>query len=512
MKPDSRTLLARMESAGPGVARALEIEEGDKVVHWQRLRLADGTPMCLEDAYLADSIVPKFLDQPLPSSLYQELHRRDLMPTWGEDSVDAATARREEADLLGITEGTPVLRIARQHRRRGVPLDLPGRPVHPLGATRASQRARVPRQMTAPRVPVLDGHNDLPWALREHCGYDLTKVDLAGGEPAVHTDLPRLRAGGVTGQFWSVFVPCSLDGDAAVTATLEQVDFVHRLVDAFPDNLALCRTAADVDAATAGGRIASLMGMEGGHSINSSLGTLRMMHALGVRYMTLTHNENVPWADSATDEPVLGGLSGFGRDVVREMNRIGMFVDLSHVSADVMRDALEVTSAPVIFSHSSAFEVCKHPRNVPDDVLSRLAGNGGVCLVTFVPPFVDQGHADWFFGCLDVVRERGGDPRRFEEVDPVLRERLPLAPPMPGVSVVADHVEHVREVAGVEHVGIGGDYDGSVTFPAGLEDVSGYPRLFDELRGRGWSEEDLRALGSGNVLRAMRDMESVAVS
>ena len=364
--------------------------------------------------------------------------------------------------------------------------------------------------MTAPHVPVLDGHNDLPWALREHCGYDLRKVDLAGGEPAVHTDLPRLRAGGVTGQFWSVFVPCSLDGDAAVTATLEQVDFVHRLVEAFPDDLALCRTAAEVDAATAGGRIASLMGMEGGHSINSSLGTLRMMHALGVRYMTLTHNENVPWADSATDESVLGGLSGFGRDVVREMNRIGMFVDLSHVSADVMRDALDVTEAPVIFSHSSAFEVCRHPRNVPDDVLGRLAGNGGVCLVTFVPPFVDQGHADWFFDCLDVVRERGGDPRRFEEVDPVLRERLPLAPPMPGVAAVADHVEHVREVAGIEHVGIGGDYDGSVTFPAGLEDVSGYPRLFDELGGRGWSEEDLRALGSGNVLRTLRDMEQVA--
>jgi membrane dipeptidase len=359
-------------------------------------------------------------------------------------------------------------------------------------------------------IPVVDGHNDLPWALREHCGYDLSAVDLAGGAPAVHTDLPRLRAGGVAAQFWSVFVPCSLDGDAAVTATLEQVDFVHRLVSAFPDDLTLCGTADEVHAAMAAGRIASLTGMEGGHSINCSLGTLRMMHALGVRYMTLTHNENVPWADSATDTPLLGGLSEFGRDVVREMNRIGMFVDLSHVSADVMRDALKVAVAPAIFSHSSAFAVCHHPRNVPDDVLTTLASNGGVCMVTFVPPFVSQAWADWWFEALDVVAERGGDPRKFEDVDPVLQERLPLAPSLPGVADVADHVDHVREVAGVDHIGIGGDYDGSVVFPAGLEDVSGYPRLFDELRSRGYTDDELRRIGSGNVLRAMRDMESVA--
>jgi len=358
-------------------------------------------------------------------------------------------------------------------------------------------------------VPVVDGHNDLPWAMRELCDYDLAQADLAGGEPRLCTDLPRLRAGGVAAEFWSVFVPCSLAGESAVTATLEQVDFVRRLVAAFPDDLELCVTADAVEDAVRRGRIASLMGMEGGHSIDSSLGTLRMMHELGVRYMTLTHNENVPWADSATDDPVLGGLSDFGRDVVREMNRIGMFVDLSHVSADVMRDALDVATAPVIFSHSSAYEVCKHPRNVPDDVLVRLAGNGGVCMVTFVPPFVDQGHADWFFDTLDVVRERGLDPRRFEDVDPVLRERLSVAPPLPGVGVVADHVEHVREVAGLDHIGIGGDFDGSVTFPEGLDDVSGYPRLFDELRSRGWSDDELRRLGRDNVLRAMHDMESV---
>jgi membrane dipeptidase len=364
--------------------------------------------------------------------------------------------------------------------------------------------------MTSSGVPVMDGHNDLPWALREHCGYDLSKVDLAGGERALHTDLPRLRRGGVVAQFWSVFVPCSLAGDRAVTATLEQVDFVDRMVAAFPDDLVLCRTSDQVRSAMREGRIASLTGMEGGHSINSSLGTLRMMHALGVRYLTLTHNENVPWADSATDEPVLGGLSDFGRDVVREMNRIGMFVDLSHVSADVMRDALEVATAPAIFSHSSARGVCDHPRNAPDDVLTSLAVNGGVCLVTFVPPFISQDWANWYFESLDVVRDRGGDPRRFEDVDPVLNERLPKAPPRPSVSAVADHVDHVREVAGVDHVGIGGDYDGSTVFPDGLEDVSGYPRLFAELRDRGWTEDELAALGSGNVLRAMRDMESVA--
>jgi membrane dipeptidase len=359
-------------------------------------------------------------------------------------------------------------------------------------------------------VPVVDGHNDLAWRLREHCGYDLSAVDLVGGEPALDTDLPRLRTGGVAGQFWSVYVPCSLTGPAAVAATLEQVDAVHRLVEALPDDLALCRTADEVEAAMAAGRIASLTGMEGGHSIDCSLGVLRMMHELGVRYLTLTHNENVPWADSATDDPVLGGLSDFGRDVVAEMNRMGMFVDLSHVSAEVMRDALDVTAAPAIFSHSSARAVCDHPRNVPDDVLARLPGNGGVCLVTFVAAFTSQRIADWYFECLDVVTERGGDRRRFSDVDPVLEERRSLAPPLPTVADVADHVDHVREVAGVEHIGVGGDYDGASLFPAGMADVTAYPWLFDELRSRGYSEADLRAIGTGNVLRAMHDMESVA--
>ncbi|MGN6334249.1 MAG: dipeptidase [Motilibacteraceae bacterium] len=362
----------------------------------------------------------------------------------------------------------------------------------------------------APPTPVVDGHNDLAWAMREHCGYDLAAVDLRGGEPALQTDLPRLRAGGVTGQFWSLWVPCTPDGPEAVRRTHEQVDFVEQLVAAFPDTFSLCRTADDVDATIAAGRIASLMGIEGGHSIDSSLDELRRLHARGARYMTLTHNENVPWADSATDEPLLGGLSDFGRDVVREMNRLGMFVDLSHVSADVMRDALEVTAAPVIFSHSSARAVCSHPRNVPDDILASLALNGGVCMVTFVAFFVSQAWADWYFEGLDAVTAQGGDPRRLEDVAPVLTARRDLAPPPPTVAEVADHVDHVREVAGIDHIGLGGDYDGASVFPLGMEDVAGYPLLFDELRTRGYSERDLTAIGSGNVLRAMRDMEQVA--
>ncbi|QNN53814.1 dipeptidase [Nocardioides mesophilus] len=370
--------------------------------------------------------------------------------------------------------------------------------------------------MTAPsrpaRIGVLDGHNDLPWAVRELCGYDLSALSLGTGEPRLQTDLPRLRSGGVSGQFWSVFVPCSLTGEAAVRATHEQIDFVHALAASFPDDLALCTSAAQVEAAVASGRVASLIGMEGGHSIDSSLEVLREMHRRGARYLTLTHNENTPWADSATDAPVLGGLSAFGRDVVAEMNRLGMFVDLSHVSDAVMRDALATTTAPVIFSHSSARAVTDHPRNVPDDVLVSLAGNGGVAMVSFVSFFVSQAWADWFFEALDVVASRGLDPRRFEHVDPVLDERRHLAPPPPPVAAVADHVEHVREVAGLEHVGLGGDYDGASGFPAGLEDVSGYPLLFEELRGRGWSEPELAQLGSGNVLRALRDMEGVAAA
>lgn len=360
--------------------------------------------------------------------------------------------------------------------------------------------------------PVVDGHNDLPWEARERVAYDWDRLDLAAGGLATHTDLPRLRAGGVGAQFWSVFVPSTLQGDAAVTATLEQVDAVHAMVARYPAELALATTRADVEVAWGQGRIASLMGAEGGHSIDSSLGALRMLFALGVRYLTLTHNDNVPWADSATDEPVLGGLSPFGREVVREMNRLGMLVDLSHVSADTMRDALDTTQAPVLFSHSSARAVCDHPRNVPDDVLERLAANRGVCMVTFVPKFVSPAFREWDLEAADAAAAEGVSSSDFEAYTAFCARRRETHPaPDATLEDVVAHVEHVREVAGVEHVGLGGDYDGTDVQPVGLEDVSGYPRLLAALADRGWSDADLAALTGGNALRVLGEAQERAV-
>ncbi len=361
------------------------------------------------------------------------------------------------------------------------------------------------------RQPVVDGHNDLAWAARELCRYDFDRLDVGGGTTATHTDLPRLRAGGVGAQFWSVYVPSTLAGDDAVSATLEQVDAVRQLVARYPGDLAFARTADEVDAVVADGRIASLMGAEGGHSINSSLGTLRMLDALGVRYLTLTHNDNVPWADSATDESVLGGLSRFGTEVVREMNRIGMLVDLSHVSADTMRDAIAATEAPVLFSHSSARAVCDHPRNVPDDVLASLPANGGVCMVTFVPKFVSPAVREWDRRASRAAVGHGVRPSDHLAYTAFLRHYREEHPqPTSSLADVVAHCEHVREVAGIEHVGLGGDYDGVDGLPSGLEDVSGYPRLLVALADRGWSDADLARLAGGNVLRVLRAAESVA--
>ncbi len=357
--------------------------------------------------------------------------------------------------------------------------------------------------------PVLDGHNDLLWAARESVGYDFDRLDLRDSETCraigTHTDLPRLAAGGVGAQFWSVFVPATLAGEGAITATLEQVDAGHAMIRRYADRLAFATTVEDVERAQRRGQVASLMGAEGGHQIGESLGTLRMLHRLGVRYLTLTHNDNVPWADSATDVPVLGGLSDLGREVVAEMNRIGMLVDLSHTSADVMRQALDVSTVPVIFSHSSARAVCDHPRNVPDDVLARLRDNGGVCLVTFVPKFVNQATSDWWTAFEQAAEAEGVEQDTPEEEAFLERYRAGNPDPKATVRDVVAHLEHAREVAGVEHLGLGGDYDGVGELPEGLEDVSGYPRLLAALADRGWSDEDLAALTCRNVLRAMGD-------
>ncbi|MFE4657116.1 dipeptidase [Streptomyces hydrogenans] len=376
----------------------------------------------------------------------------------------------------------------------------------------AAERLAEARALLA-EAPVVDGHNDLPWALRQQCGYDLDLLDIAGDRSAsLHTDLARLRAGGVGAQFWSVYVPGALAGDHAVSATLEQIDAVDRLVERYAADLAPARTADDVRKARAEGRIASLKGAEGGHSIDNSLATLRAFHALGVRYMTLTHNENNDWADSATDEPRHGGLTAFGRAVVREMNRCGMLVDLSHVAATTMCDALDASTAPVVFSHSSARAVCDHPRNIPDDVLERLPANGGVAMATFVPKFILPAAVEWTLRADENLRAHGRHHLDTTPEAKALHAAFEARDPRPvaTAATVADHLDHMREAAGVDHIGIGGDYDGTAFTPAGLDDVAGYPNLIAELLDRGWSRADLTKLTWSNALRVLGDAEAVA--
>jgi len=371
-------------------------------------------------------------------------------------------------------------------------------------------------------APVFDGHNDVPIQLRARFDNQLSNFDFtdtsATGEThpqgrTMQTDLARLAEGRVGAQFWSVYVPTSLSEAEAVQMTLEQIDVTRRLIDRY-DELVFARSADDVENAFRAGRIASLMGMEGGHSIGSSLAVLRQMHDLGVRYMTLTHNKNTPWADSATDTPEHGGLTKFGMDVVREMNRLGMLVDLSHVSEEAMVDALEVAKAPVIFSHSGARAVNGHPRNVPDSVLRRLPYNGGIVMVVALPGYLNEERRQWFATrAAEQARQESlfqGQPFRIETA----MEEWDAANPEPatGIEHMADHIDHVREVAGIESIGIGGDFDGMPMGPEGFEDVTGYPALFAELARRGYSQAELEMIASRNAVRVLRQAQRYAAS
>lgn len=371
----------------------------------------------------------------------------------------------------------------------------------------AERAARLTREAL-----LVDGHNDLAWRLREEGDLALEKYDIAKKQPRFNTDIPRLRQGGVGAQFWSAYVPASLmHQGTAVQVTLEQMDLIHRMVAKYPETFEMASTAADVVRLHAAGKIASMIGIEGGHSIDNSLDTLRDLYAKGARYMTLTHSDNLDWADACTDKEVLGGLSEFGEQVVREMNRLGMLVDISHVSAKTMRHALRVTKAPVIASHSSAYGVKAHVRNVPDDVLKLVAANGGVVMVNFYPEFI--------------VPENRGDARAYFTTEPPFALSLPVEDefmldaakwarehryPKGDVHVLVDHIDHIVRVAGIDHVGIGSDFDGVPYLPEGLEDVSKYPAVTEELLRRGYTDNDVRKILGENLVRAWGRAEAVA--
>jgi membrane dipeptidase len=356
------------------------------------------------------------------------------------------------------------------------------------------------------KAPLVDGHNDLPWTLREEFASDLSKVDLRRRGATVDTDIPRLREGRGSGQFWSVFIPSGLPNPARTQ--LEQIELARRMIDAYPDTFLFATRAADLERARKEGKIASFLGMENGQALENSLGALRAYFALGVRYMTLTHGKNNDWADSATDTPAHGGLTPFGREIVREMNRLGMLVDISHVSPDVMRQVLDVSEAPVIFSHSSVRALVDHLRNVPDDVLARIAKNGGVVNVTFIPPFVSAETAAWGKGLESSIF----NAKTNAEMAQMEKDYAAVHGPAPAATLaqVADHIEHVAKIAGHDHVGIGSDFYGSTDEPRGLEDVSRFPDLFAELIRRGWSDSDLEKLAGGNLNRALGAAEVVA--
>lgn len=381
----------------------------------------------------------------------------------------------------------------------------------------AQTDARIDRLLK--EVPLIDGHNDLPWEYRDRVKNHLAQLDIAQDQSkptstdrGLHTDIARLRQGRVGGQFWSVYVPADLKGADAVVTTMEQIDVVQRLAAAYPDTLALAYTADDIVRIHKSGKIASLSGIEGGHSIGNSLGALRQLYNIGARYMTITHSKNNDWADSATDDPRHNGLTPFGKIVIGEMNRLGMLIDLSHVSAKTMHDAIDASEAPVIFSHSSARALTGHARNVPDDVLQRLKQKDGVVMVTFVPGFVSENVRAHGAGRsaeeAKLKSLHSGDPQKVK--DELAAWDAANAKPRATLGDVADHVEHVMKVAGADHAGIGGDFDGIDTTPTGLTSVADYPALFAELIRRGHSDEDLKKLAGLNVLRVMRKAEAVA--
>ncbi len=395
-----------------------------------------------------------------------------------------------------------------------------------LGMAPAVVVAQTPEQIARSALeaaPVWDGHNDVPIQLRGRYrnmigGFDFEDTKDTGKDAPVgrvmHTDLKRLREGHVGMQFWSVFVSTEMKGADAVQAVIEQIDVTRRLLARYPEELQFARNSAEVEQAVRKGRIASLLGMEGGHSIGSSLAVLRQMHALGVRYMTLTHSSNTPWADSATDKPEHDGLTDFGRDVVREMNRIGMLVDLSHVSEATMLDALETARAPVIFSHSGARAVNGHARNVPDGVLRKLKENGGIVMAVALPSYVSEPVRNW-------LADREAERKRLEslwlgqpqEVETRLAQWVEVHPePRATIAQLADHIDHIRQVAGIDHIGVGGDYDGMATGPEGMEDVSGYPALFAELARRGYTQPELEKIASRNMMRVLKAAEAYAAA
>jgi membrane dipeptidase len=377
------------------------------------------------------------------------------------------------------------------------------------------------------QTPLIDGHNDLPWEIRERYKSDVAAINLSAdtahlpveaGQAAFMTDIPRLRAGHVGAQFWSVWIPVSAQGFEAVQMTLEQIDLVKRMSAQYPGDFAMAYTAADIRRIHKSHKIASLIGIEGGHQINNSLAVLRQMYDAGARYMTLTHSTNTSWADSATDTPAHHGLTPFGIEVVKEMNRVGMLVDLSHVSADTMKAALAVSQAPIIFSHSSARALDDHPRNVPDEVLRAVAANGGIVMVNFAPPYVSTARNHWE---ADQAAERTrynsppfaglyiGQPERAKAALAEWEGQHPR--PVTTLVQVADHVEHIRQVAGIDHVGLGSDFDGIPDAPVGLEGVDRYPALLEELMRRGWSDSDIAKLAGENLLRTMAAAEQVSI-